>query len=571
LNYLSKRDNVYYFRLRVPKDLHRFFPVREIKKSLKTQNLNCAKMSAKALSFKAEKLFTIIRSDMLTDEQIKRLVAEQLRSGLKDAEEYRARKSYPDAEVAWEEIETFEMLHYDAMRDLVANNLKAAEHPVSLLLEEHGITLEKSSDAYKKLCREVLKTNVEFLRIEIERMKGNYKNEYDSVYNPVLTQPGTVTFAATAHRAESRGKLLSEAIEEYTAFKKGAGNWTTKTQDGFIGFFRLLRDAVRVVTGKEDTEIKAIDFPTMQKVRDILKKLPPGFNKKKAYKNRPLETVLHIIEGLPVEPIAPKTFNTKIDVISAMFEYASQRDYIDKNPAKGLRLPENANNKSWADIEAKKKIPYTHADLKSLFSSPLFTSPAKKAPEKFWIPLIALYTGARREEICQLRVADIIGDSGIPCFNITDREEDQKVKTKAAIRKVPIHPQLTALGLLQYVENLRVKGKVRLWENLKADKYGSYGKRYGANFLKYLRRKHIIEDKRKDFHSFRRTFINALKQNGENVHLMQEIVGHEEGDTPLVIGTYSNDFSVPIRFEAIKKLDFDLDLSHLKDRAPLSG
>jgi integrase len=456
----------------------------------------------------------------------------------------------------------------DAKKDLAANNTAAIEPHVDSFLAEKDMAIEKNGLDYKRLCREFLKAQVTYWEIGLERYKGNYKNEYDSVYNPVLTSPG-VTFAATAHKEEPKGKLLSEVIEDYTAFKKSAGNWTPKTQDGFSGFFRLLRDAVRVVTGKEDTEMKAIDFPTMQKVRDILKKLPPGFNKKKAYKDKPLETVLHIIEGLHVEPIAPKTFNTKIDVISSMFEYASQRGYIEKNPAKGLRLPENANNKSWADIEAKKKIPYTPSELKSLFSSPLFTSPDRKAPERFWIPLVALYTGARREEICQLRVADIIEDTGIPCFNITDQEEDQKVKTKAAIRKVPIHPQLTALGFLQYVENLRANGKGRLWENLKADKYGSYGKRYGSNFLKYVRRKHIIEDKRKDFHSFRRTFINALKQNGENVHLMQEIVGHEEGDTPLVIGTYSNDYNVKTRLEAIKKLDFGIDLSHLKDKAPM--
>ena len=71
----------------------------------------------------------------------------------------------------------------------------------------------------------------------------------------------------------------------------------------------------------------------------------------------------------------------------------------------------------------------------------------------FWIPLIAMHTGARRNELCQLTPEDIIGYKGVPSFRIADDAgADKTMKTGASVRIVPIHSNLIRAGFLIYVE-----------------------------------------------------------------------------------------------------------------------
>ena len=45
----------------------------------------------------------------------------------------------------------------------------------------------------------------------------------------------------------------------------------------------------------------------------------------------------------------------------------------------------------------------------------------KKRPERYGVPLLALYSGARLEEICQLEIRDVRKVGDIRCFDINDR------------------------------------------------------------------------------------------------------------------------------------------------------
>ena len=72
--YLSKKKQIYYFRIRIPKDLIPYFPIPEIKKSLKTRDPSSAKLLHSHLSNKVQKTFSILRADTLSDEEINLLV-----------------------------------------------------------------------------------------------------------------------------------------------------------------------------------------------------------------------------------------------------------------------------------------------------------------------------------------------------------------------------------------------------------------------------------------------------------------------------------------------------------------
>lgn len=75
-------------------------------------------------------------------------------------------------------------------------------------------------------------------------------------------------------------------------------------------------------------------------------------------------------------------------------------------------------------------------------------------PERYWIPLVGLYSGMRQGEICQLYVDDIQQYDDIWCFNVND-SGDKRVKNLASKRIVPVHPNLIKIGFLDYVEGMR--------------------------------------------------------------------------------------------------------------------
>jgi integrase len=145
-----------------------------------------------------------------------------------------------------------------------------------------------------------------------------------------------------------------------------------------------------------------------------------------------------------------------------------------------------------------------------------------------WVPLIALFSGMRSEEICQLRVDDVKRAAGVWHFDVTEGD-GQRIKTEAGTRKVPVHSALVAAGLLEYVKNANKDPSGRLFPGLKPG--GPDGKlnwyftrRVGDHFTKLG----ITRD-RVTFHSLRKNTVNAFERARVHQSEAALIVGHERG------------------------------------------
>ena len=111
-------------------------------------------------------------------------------------------------------------------------------------------------------------------------------------------------------------------------------------------------------------------------------------------------------------------------------------------------------------IEEEVKVCYnfTFDQLQVLFDSPVFTAGSRplggRGDTAFWAPLIALYTGARLNEIMLLRTDGIHNVKGASVFHFRHRlAMGQELKGKAKHnRKVPVHPELIRLGILDYLK-----------------------------------------------------------------------------------------------------------------------
>jgi integrase len=165
--------------------------------------------------------------------------------------------------------------------------------------------------------------------------------------------------------------------------------------------------------------------------------------------------------------------------------------------------------------------PYEGNELKVLFSDSMFDAPIKDALP--WVMLIAVYSGLRLNEICQLRVADLHKEQGVRVIHV----RGQLLKTPAAKRMVPLHSRLETAGLLEYARGLPADGW--LFPSLKPQ--GPDGKRslrLTKKFTDYRRRKGI-DRPRLTFHSFRGNFASALDKASVPQSDISALLGHSRG------------------------------------------
>ncbi len=215
----------------------------------------------------------------------------------------------------------------------------------------------------------------------------------------------------------------------------------------------------------------------------------------------------------------------------------------------------------------------THS-LKAVFSSRSKPGPWIHLDACWWLPVIALHTGARLEEIAQLYHHDLLYDSGgLPFLDLTD-EGDRELKNEHSKRAVPIHPFLREIGFLDLFKAGK-KGRVFSELRLKGTE-GKLSAGYSQHFTKYRRELgmyiHLL-----DFHALRHTFITAMREKAKaDVGMVATMVGHTRDqalkDFKQTEG-YTH-FSVAARLEALERLDWEaqgIDLSHLRRTVLAAG
>lgn len=231
---------------------------------------------------------------------------------------------------------------------------------------------------------------------------------------------------------------------------------------------------------------------------------------------------------------SPATVNNRLNQLRSLFRYAVANDLIPADPTSGVKTPN--------PTRAKDSRTYFDADaLKALFGGPVHSSgerpPRGGAEASFWLPLLALFTGARLNELGQLRTKDILLertasdiDQAVWVIRITEDETDGlRLKTRSSARRVPIHAALKDLGFLRYVEVVRASGEPRLFPALKPDRFGTVTAAWGKWFGAYLRSQNVMDPKIV-FHSFRHSFKHYARESGIAKGVNDALTGHESGD-----------------------------------------
>ena len=144
---------------------------------------------------------------------------------------------------------------------------------------------------------------------------------------------------------------------------------------------------------------------------------------------------------------------------------------------------------------------------------------------------MALYTGARMEELAQLDVADIYEVEDVLALDVNDKGR-KRLKNKSSRRLVPVHDVVRRdLGFEQFVADQRRAGHERLFHELPYTQQ-RYGHKPSRDFNRYLRKIGIGEEK--TFHSFRHTFIDFLRNMDVRESHIASMTGHKPvGKSPI--------------------------------------
>lgn len=293
-----------------------------------------------------------------------------------------------------------------------------------------------------------------------------------------------------------------------------------------------------------------------KKLAKLLDLLPPRFAIKKEYKD---------ISGLNPKDLKDKhdktlDMGTQRDYLifaRQVFSYAKDSKYITKNPVLSIYIPPKKDN------PRDRRLPFDDPeDLTKIFNPEVFLEWSKDHPLRFWIPLLALYTGCRLEEIASLYCEDVFEYEGLWCINIYD-SVDKQVKTKNALRAIPLHRILfDQLKFPQYVDRMEAQGNDRVFPDLDIQNY-KYGHKFTKEFGSYLRKEVGITDKKKVFHSFRHNVSDHLMNKLVMESLVEELTGRA-GKTE-TRRTYFKGYRSDVLYkECISKLKYKVDLSSLK-------
>lgn len=186
----------------------------------------------------------------------------------------------------------------------------------------------------------------------------------------------------------------------------------------------------------------------------------------------------------------------------------------------------------------KEERVFSDEDLQKIFAPETFTDWARKWPHRYWGPILGLYTGARINEIAQLKLADIVEKNGSWWMHIRATvDEDLRdrrgrtsratVKCHSSIRCIPIARPILDAGFLDFVADIREAKHERLFPNLSpgtdVDR-ARYGIGLSNQFSEYMKRLGFPKGVR--FHAFRHTFVTVLLNEKISQVDIASVTGH---------------------------------------------
>jgi integrase len=352
----------------------------------------------------------------------------------------------------------------------------------------------------------------------------------------------TILGTSTVKPAASDSPTLAKLVAAYFDEGDRAKRWTAKTRQELEAIYALMLEIMGAEKALDQLSRK--DFAYL---KDMLTKLPSNRSKDARYRDKGALELAGM--KIPADDLmSVSTINKSLIRVSTLMKFGVQHGMVANNYAEGMTLA-----KSKRDDEERE--PYTDAEVGQLKQAVLTGSHGSDAkPYMKWIPLIAMYSGMRLNEIAQLALADFADVDGIPVIAVNDSGDGKRIKTANSRRMVPVHPALVDMGLLAYVDELRRNGEQRLFPELSKgrDGYGAIPSKWFARFRKRI-------GLQRDLHALRHTIATKLREADVREDVVADLLGHTRS-TRETFGRYASAASVRRVYEALCKLRYGAEV-----------
>lgn len=358
---------------------------------------------------------------------------------------------------------------------------------------------------------------------------------------------------ALVSQKSGSGPRLSLVMADWIAEKARTNAWREKTrlerEANVKSFIEVVGDHPIGNYGKADAK----------RFKDILFNIPPNAHKKAAYKGLDLVAIAEKAEAAGDQKPTAKNVALKMDAVSALFFWARKNfDEVTTNPFEGVKPQVDT-------VAREERDPFSLGELKAIFASPPFTGAKSEthwlqpgdevlgSSGKFWVPLIAAYTGARLMEIVQLQKADVQTIGDVTFINLTTDGGDKWLKTRGAKRRIPVHPALVKAGFLDLVAKVKNPAD-RLFPDIEIGDAKNRSSPASKLFVRLIRAAGV-KSRKNCFHSFRHSFEDACRDAEVDSGVMNALQGHVERG---MAGRYGSGFKLERLNAEMQKIRYGL-------------
>ncbi|MGO8448711.1 DUF6538 domain-containing protein [Rhizobium ruizarguesonis] len=505
--YLFRRGSTYIIRRRVPSDLVKALGKVEVTFALHTSDYKVAAEAARLESVRLDKEWrdhrealkrgeTIDLTRKVSDVELRRVVTgdfwrhEQATTRLPDDDEIRENIEHDIAGYEQRDASAEAGLLAQA-RVIVRDQKLPIEVPAATVVGKPPQSFEPSNELVQ-LIDLIRRADVEHLKRSLDRMDGQHGDrEHDPMFEGIsaISKPPAVV----------EGVTLGGAIKRFETDPMRVHLGDTADAK-YVVTFRTMKEVIG-----EERALASITRAECATVQEVFSALPSNVSKLKAYDHckTTREIIVLAAERKTDKLLSPGTVKVYTHTQAAFFNWAINKGLIAINPASGMAAK---------NAKKGKRRAYNIDQMNSVLASLPEWSEQGLLAGRYWLYIIAIFSGMRLSEIATLNVDDILPRYGSHFFRLWETDE-RDLKTENSERIIPIHPELIRLGLLQRVAKLKQDGIVRLFDDLPGDDKDHISDLFSKRFAYHLKTLKM-HGNGLTFHSTRHTFRDALREAG---------------------------------------------------------
>ncbi|NJL08290.1 MAG: site-specific integrase [Methylacidiphilales bacterium] len=476
------KTGVYWFRKAVPAHLRKLVGKREEKVSLETKDPGRAKLLHMQKAVEVEERWARLAAGprRLGRRQVEALAGEAYRAVVASSAEVADNlNSLPRLGVVGKLARDKSLLtgewdgDEDSSGDIEADREARYGGLVDRILAKHGLQID--AESRRALLARVVNAAVEARRRVLDEMDGNYRPE-----------PGGERFPAFELDPAAAKVSMGDLWDRYVAEAKPTGSTIKR--------WRPCIDSFIAHVGTTDVSL-----------------IKP-------------EQIVSWKEALIDRKLHPLTIrDAYFASVKAVLNWAVRNFKIARNPMEGIgiaipkRETARTARRGLTPNEAKIILEATLAPVSPRMSK-------ERAAAQRWVPWLCAYTGARVNEITQLRGADVCRVEGVWAIRITPEAGSTKTGEE---RTIPLHPHLLDQGFVGFAKACGDGPLFYEPARLKVLRPGDRPSvRVGQRLAEWVRSLGVSDERVDPNHGWRHAFKTLSRRSGLTPEEARAIQGH---------------------------------------------